>query len=55
MGYKQQAATYYVESVGDNHTNASASAVVDVNIPISLGLPRKSLITFPLASVRLLR
>ena len=22
MGYKQQAATYYVESVGDNHTNA---------------------------------
>lgn len=37
LGYKQQAATYYVETVGDNHTNTSAaSAVVDVNGPISL-------------------
>ena len=37
LGYKQQAATYYVESAGDNHTNASAAAsVVDVNGPITL-------------------
>ena len=36
LGYKQQAATYYVESAGDNHTNASAAASVDVEGPITL-------------------
>jgi len=37
LSYKQQAATYYVESVGDNFSNESAGeAVADVNGPISL-------------------
>ncbi|MAB86840.1 MAG: hypothetical protein CML51_06020 [Rhodobacteraceae bacterium] len=37
MTYKQEAATYYVESVGDNHSNtAAAASVVDVNGPITL-------------------